>query len=879
MATIAFMVGGVRTASKNLWAMQDDGSTISVAESYDIGTTTNVRAIVQDADGSYYIATAEKKVYKYNSSMALVTTWGTSGVVTLGDVIYGLAVDSAGYLAVAHDEYDTPDKTLALYDNTGTLVWHKDYQTKLGIELTGACAFDSGGAVVGIGSRSASQPIANRYARADGAQEQGYATAVGGIYGYGIHVTGGDDIIVATNTAIPSTIVLKRESDDTLVWTTTLSENTTSNCMVVDSNDENSFFGCSKITTNTLFRLNENGTENATYNTGGTFGINGIDFDANGNLITACISGTDENGNLGTIRVLDTDFNLLRVYNDVSVISVATAVVAGISFKISTQAPVGAYKTYSRKLVAVSNNKIKYESAADTFTEVSAATNDIDVTKPLDAFELDEKIFIVNKTNLKVLDFGNYKIQTDDIVNAGGHAYPLRKVIITGAGGAEMWVDYITAIDGAAYIYGVKLNSTAFVDGELVTGTNSDATTVNFNIKSGTTEVDPDPPHWYDWTVYGGSSVYGVMPEAATMGCNWNGSAILAGNPYYPHQWYKFENGNPWNVNWIALDALAPVIGNDADAGETGDLIVGLIPYKDDFLIHGCAGSLWYNVGDPASGGSLLELSLTAGMLGRDAFCWDKNDNLYILGTTGILKIPKGFGPPENLTEETYPNFIKDLAFNSAIHTISMGYDPQRHGIKIYRTTYGDGGNTGWWFDLRKQGLFPESVPTNAAPYCMFYYNSVNPTYTGLLSGCTDGFIRAEDDAETNDDVGDSEAAINSYATFGPIKLGNENREGILNSINVITTGSRVGTELIDSSKLVCKVWTGLASDDIYEGFKLNTSPKLAAVISAPGRNRGGGIRRPVRGVYCGVRIENETLDETWGLEEIVIEGGPAGKV
>ena len=161
----------------------------------------------------------------------------------------------------------------------------------------------------------------------------------------------------------------------------------------------------------------------------------------------------------------------------------------------------------------------------------------------------------------------------------------------------------------------------------------------------------------------------------------------------------------------------------------------------------------------------------------------------------------------------------------------------------------------------------------------MFHYNSVDPTYTGLLSGCTDGFIRAEDDSETNDDSGDSDTAINSYVTFGPIKLGNENREGRLDSTNVITTGSRVGTELIDSSKLVCKIWTGLASDDIHEGFKNNTSPRLAATISAPGRNRGGGIRRPVRGVYAGIRIGNETLDETWGLEAVTIEGGPAGKV
>ena len=885
MATISFLVGGSATASKNVWKMQDDGSVITVTASYAVGSAAyNVTAIIQDLDGNYYIA-AGSSVYKYNSSMTLQTTWATNGAYSVGGVyvIYGLAVDTTGYLAIAHTEFGTPDESVTLLDEDGAEVWQKDYQTGT-TEYSGDVKFDSSGNPIGFGSAASGQALGSRYLRSDGSQDDTYWSASGAWSSFAVHVLSNNDIVAAAApVSAPFAADIRRcTSADVEVWKTDISVVTIPYGIAVDD-DDNVYVGGTRSDTKSIFKFqgvtvvggDAAGDEVATYDTGGT--VWEVDFDANKNLIAVGASGTDADANVGTIRILDTDLTLLRVYNDVTVIGLPKAIVAAPSVEIVPQAPVGSYKTYSRKLVAFANNEVWYESAAGTMTELTAANGDIDVTKPLDAFELDEKVFIANKTNLKVADFGNVKIQTDDIVNAGGHAYPLRKTTITGAGGAKMVIDYITAIDGAAYIYGTKLNATAFVAAELVTGTNSDATTVNFNIKAGTTEVDP--PHWYDWAVYGGSAVYGTMPAEATIGCNWNGRACLSGNAYYPHQWWMLEQGNPWNVNWVALDAQAPVIGNDANAGETGDILAALIPYKDDFLIHGCAGSLWYNVGDPASGGSLLELSLTAGILGRDAFCWDKNDNLYILGTTGILRIPKGFGPPENITEEMYPDFIKDLAFNSSLHKISMGYDPQRHGIKIYRTTLASGGNTGWWFDLRKQGLFPESVPTVAAPYCMFYYNSVDPAYTGLLSGCTDGFIRAEDDDAEDDDAGASDSAINSYVTFGPLKLGDEEQEGILDSITGITTGGSTGSGLTNSNDLTFRVWTELSSDAIVEKFISNTSPKLAGTFAAPGRERGARRRQPVRGMYAGVRVGNSTAGQTWGLEHLIINGSKTGKV
>jgi hypothetical protein len=883
MATVSFYVGGARTSSKNVWKVEDDGSTLTVTDSWDIQSANIIRAIVKDLDGNFYIA-AGNWACKYSSAMVIDTTWATSGIYNAGKTIGSLAVDAAGYLAIAASGAGSD---AWLLDEDGTLVWNG------ALYSNGQVSFDGAGNVYTSGGGTTSGAHAcNKIRRA-----APYSVLVNYLNASGTH-SGGSALVLPDNTVITvrnataanSTWMYIRENDGTVIKDGDTANTTIGDLQAIffpsDSDAYTDlFYGFGTNSgTKTLYKLQyvvgTGITVLASYDINNTGSENHqLHFDANGNIVVGSNSTADEDGNTTVLRVFNTDLTLLRYYTGAA-LGTIYAVSCGVSARIMPQAPVAAYKTYSRALVGIANNEVWHDTTTSgTMAELTAANGDFDVTKPLDAFELDEKIFIANKTNLKVADFGNVKLQTDDIQDtvAGATSYPLRKVIITGAGGAEMVIDYITATNGAAYIYGTKLNSTAFVDGELVSGTNSDGTTIKFDIKAGTTEVNP--PHWYNWTVYGGSSTYGAMPAEATIGCNWNGRACLAGNAYYPHQWYMFEQMNPWNLNWVALDAQAPVIGNDADAGETGDLLVALIPYKDDFLIHGCAGSLWYNVGDPASGGSLLELSLTAGILGRDAFCWDKNDNLYILGTTGILRIPKGFGAPENLTEEMYPDFIKDLGFNSSLHKISMGYDPHRHGIKIYRTTIADGNNTGWWFDLRKQGLFPESVPTAVAPYCMFYYNSVDPAYTGLLSGCTDGLIRAEDDDAEDDDVGVTDSAINSYITFGPLKLGGEEQEGILNSITGITTGGSSGSDLANSGDLTFRVWTELSSDAVVEKFISNTSPRLAGTFAAPGRERGARRSRPVRGMYAGVRVGNNTAGETWGLEHLIINGGPSGKV
>lgn len=535
-----------------------------------------------------------------------------------------------------------------------------------------------------------------------------------------------------------------------------------------------------------------------------------------------------------------------------------------------------------KQIVCASLGEMWYGTTAEALTQLAASVGDIDAeTYPLSIFELYEKVFIANGPNLKVMDFGNHKLQTDDIKDtvAGATSYPLHGTTITGAGGAKMVVDYITALDDGAYIYGKKINSTAFIAGELVSGTNSDDTTVKFDIKAGTTEVAPTTPHWYNWTVYGGSTAFGVMPTYAVLGCNYRGRASLSGNQGKEHQWYHSRQKNPWDWLYGKNDAQSAVAGNDADAGEIGDVVISQIPYKDDFEIFGCANTLWVMAGDAAEGGTINELDLTTGMLGSEASCWDNADNLYIMSTKGLLLIPPGFGTPVSLTEEIYPDFVKDLAYDPSLHRLTMEFDRLRNGILIAKTTTATGGNSCWWYSLRTGGLFPESYPTQCGPFSLFWYEAMDPDYRGLLFGCNDGYTRYHDDSSIDDNIGATDEAVTSYVTLGPIKLGGENREGKITSMVGVTTGGSSGGSENDSSDVAYKIFVDRTADGILEKLSADSAPTVTGTISAPGRPRGSKKKQPIKGVWAGIRLENSTLAETWGFDTLILGVKDAGRI
>ncbi len=509
-------------------------------------------------------------------------------------------------------------------------------------------------------------------------------------------------------------------------------------------------------------------------------------------------------------------------------------------------------------------------------TELDTSSGAIDTTDQLNMFEAYQKVFIVNGANLKVADFVNTKITDgNDFTNK-----PVKGDLVYQAGSdaAVMVVDYINS-DATHTMYGY-----------VVSGTFEVTTAITTAVSGGGDVIFPSPaapvskPHWYDWTPYDNdTTTYGTMPNKAYIGCLYRGRNVISGNPEYPYQWYMSRVGNPWDFAYIANDAGSPVAGGNADAGELGDIIRALIPYKDDYLIIGCATTMWYLAGDPAEGGSLNELDLTIGIFGANSWCFDGEGNMFFWGTNGLYVTPIP-GTPKCISQINLPKLVKDEAADPSTHRITMGYDRTRAGILICITKLSDGSNSNYFYDLRSGGFFPETYADECGPYSMFFYTANDEDYKDLLVGCRDGYIRKfndtlKSDNTTGDAAGAGTVAIDGYVTFGPIPMARDPQlKGKLTGLEVITAGGGSGGSQSDSDSISYDVFTGNSAAKVIERLSADTTPNIAGIIGAPGRPRGGGVKRKVSGVYAGIKLQNNTVGETWGFEQLLIDMKQAGR-
>jgi len=541
--------------------------------------------------------------------------------------------------------------------------------------------------------------------------------------------------------------------------------------------------------------------------------------------------------------------------------------------------------TYKR-LIAAGNDGIYYGgtgvSTCDMSTELVTVGYPIDTSDQLNIFEAFQKAFVVNGAVLGVADFVNTKLSTADVrPNDVTNVAPMKGTILTGTTTtATMIVDYCNANNGAALIYGYVTSGTFDDNDETITGTNADGTptAVSFVLNA----MPVANPHWYAWTVYptiGGES-FGTMPSKAYLGCLYRGRNVLAGSPNYPHQWYMSKTGDPWNWAYASTDPLTAAAGNNADAGETGDIIRALIPYKDDYLIFGCANTIWVLTGDPAAGGEIDEVDLTVGMFGANSWCFDGDGNLYFWGTAGIYKIPLGFRKVENLTEISLPDLVGERDVSPITHRITMAYDRKRHGVLTCITKLSDGSNSNYFYDLKLGGFFPESYPDECGAYSLFYYAANDNDYADLLLGCTDGYIRKFDDTATNDNTGSGTTdPISSYVVWPIQHLTEDNdKEGKLTSLTIELSGGATGGAFSDTDSVSYDIYVADDAETVIENIRdVADTPFTTGTLTGTGRK--ARIRTKVRGAWLGIRFYNSTASETWAVNKVFGTIVPAGRI
>jgi hypothetical protein len=529
-----------------------------------------------------------------------------------------------------------------------------------------------------------------------------------------------------------------------------------------------------------------------------------------------------------------------------------------------------------RRLTAAGNNSFYYkgESMSGTMAVLTASIGDIDTSDQLEMASIFQKVFIVNGANLKVADFINTKVATTSL---GSYAPTQGTVLTGGTTSARMVVDYITSDTASAscVIYGYRTTAVAFNSTETVTGIDKNGDTVSFAM----CDTETTPPHWYDWKPYGNdTTLYGEMPNRAYLIAAYRGRLVIAGDTEYPNQWYMTRVASPFNFLYGSTDPLTAIAGNNADAGQSPDIIKALIPFHDDYLIFGCSESMWILRGDPAVGGSLDNFSDSTGIFGARSWCFDDSNNIYFWGNNGFYKINSDFSGVINMTAIAIPEIIEDEAPSSSTHRITLGFDKKRYGIVIAITKVSDGSNSNYFYSLKTEGFYPEKYPNECGIYSMLYYNSGDPAYDDLLMGGTDGYIRKFVDSSYSDDIGAVDAAISAYFTTSIKHLtGEEDTKGKLTSLTIVNAGASISGTYWDSSGFNYYIYRGDDAESVAEDMRDNASAFISATISSPGRQIR--MRTKVSCNYMGIKILNDTEGESFAVNKICGDVKPAGKV
>ena len=461
-------------------------------------------------------------------------------------------------------------------------------------------------------------------------------------------------------------------------------------------------------------------------------------------------------------------------------------------FSVASATPVD--KVYSRKLVAIDNNEVWYESAADTMAEITAARSDIDVTEPLTVVEAFQKVFVANRTDLKIVDFANTKLTIAALTTV-----PTRGSTVTQiTSNATIIVDFVNG--AKTEIYGYTTSGTdVFVTTAGYTISGGGLTSANSLVPTAVNEASTTP-HWYDWSEYGITVAASTnMPSSAYLIALYRGRVVLAGNPNEPHMWWMSKVADPFNYAYSSTVVTSAVAGNNTKAGKIGDIIRTMISFGDDFLVFGCANSVHVLDGDPLADGSIDKLSDDTGIFSFTSWCKDDADNLYFYGNHGIYMMAGGRGKPTNISKSALPNLALDWVVDPLLHRVVLAYDVVNRGVVIVKTTLADGTCSGYFYSLDTTGYYPISFAnTGDGIYCAFDYNADDPTYRKLLFGCYDGYIRKLLGTNKNDDYGDASSAATISSYFGIVDRISEDsdKEGKLTSLTVEMAGGKATIKL-----------------------------------------------------------------------------------
>ena len=280
----------------------------------------------------------------------------------------------------------------------------------------------------------------------------------------------------------------------------------------------------------------------------------------------------------------------------------------------------------------------------------------------------------------------------------------------------------------------------------------------------------------------------GIVPTNCRIISGWRGRLICVEDAD-PHNIKMSRVFNPFDWNYFADDQARPIMGNLSFAGGIGEPITALIPFHQNCLIIGCAGSLWALNSDPGSGGTIKRLSHEIGILDKRAWCVIKGGYLMIMTRDGIYVMPPGCGQnPVSVSRELLPKEL--LNIDTSEYTVTMSYDMRFRGVHLF--LYNASNTYHWFIDIHtreKAGQFgaafwPVAYQSDHVASVTHARIKHTGTSSNVICGGHDGYVRNLQQVLDQDDG----TAIPSHIVYGPFALGSRDgfTEGKLTQIAAV---------------------------------------------------------------------------------------------
>ena len=353
----------------------------------------------------------------------------------------------------------------------------------------------------------------------------------------------------------------------------------------------------------------------------------------------------------------------------------------------------------------------------------------------------------------------------------------------------------------------------------------------------------------------------GTLPLGCSMIALYRNRIVLTGDPGDVHNWYMCRQGDPTDFEYGADDEQTPIAGHNAKAGKVGEPITAVVPWRDDYMLFGCAESIWVMRGDPATGGLLDNICRGVGIVDKFAWCIDPSSTIYFLGPHGLymMGMEGNYGPmsaPKAISPTILPDDL--VRVNTELKEVNLAWDGDLQGVFIFITTRDPGTSVHWFYDVRQRAFFPDVLPSDCGPTRVFYYLADVVQLRKLILGGRTGYLRIMDRTKADDDG----TAISSHVVFAPQRLTDDHSKGVLTEIQAALDET--------SSDVAYEIRAG----DTHQGA-------IAATASLSGVWKGGGMRPSVRtrvraGSAC-LRLASSGHG-SWAVENIIGKAKVAGK-